>query len=296
VAIFLAMPGNEELADQLAALTSGEAGELEVRRFPDGESYVWVRSSVKGRRTFVVCTLARPDLQFLALLFAASELRNLGAERIELIAPYLAYMRQDARFHEGEALTSAIFARLISLHFDALITVDPHLHRHASLDELYSIPSTVVRVGPLIGEWIAANIERPAILGPDAESEQWVEAMAQTARAPWAVLRKARKGDRQVELHAPDLREFGGREIVIVDDIVSSGATMLQAIELVRENGFGPPQCIVIHLLADTATTAKISNESASLFASDTTENGYQLFQVGPLIAKALAGTTADAL
>src|SRR3546814_2878173 len=92
-----------------------------------------LHSAVAGCDAAVVCTLARPDDQFLQLLFAARLLRESGARSVQLVAPYLAYMRQDRRFHDGEALTSRQFAQLLSAEFDGLVTVDPHLHRYGNL-------------------------------------------------------------------------------------------------------------------------------------------------------------------
>ena len=114
------------------------------------------------RRIALVCTLDRPDAKMLPLLFAAAAARELGASQVGLVAPYLAYMRQDRRFKPGEAVTSREFARLLSGAFDWLVTVDPHLHRYASLAEIYRIPTRVVHAAPLISQWIRTRIERAA--------------------------------------------------------------------------------------------------------------------------------------
>src|SRR5690242_4111212 len=113
------MTGNEQLAWELVSLTSGEYGEIELLQFPDGESYVRVLSDVKDKDVFLVCTLAKPDSKFLQLVFTAATVRSFGAASVKLVAPYLAYMRQDRIFHPGEALTSRTFAELISRYFDA---------------------------------------------------------------------------------------------------------------------------------------------------------------------------------
>ncbi len=183
MAIFFPLPGNEELASELADLTAGEVGRLELRHFPDGETYVRILADVEARKVFVVCTLAHPDPQLVGLAFVARQLRELGAAKVELVAPYLPYMRQDRIFHRGEALSSRLFAELVQQPFDRLLTIDPHLHRHASLDEVYDIPTTVIRSAPLLADWVRTNVEEPLIIGPDAESAQWVEALAEQAAA-----------------------------------------------------------------------------------------------------------------
>src|SRR5690606_29397042 len=186
------------LQPALLAAAGAEAGHCEVRHFPDGESYVRVLSECAGRRTAILCTLHRPDELFLPLLFLAGTLRELGARSVGLVAPYLAYMRQDKRFLDGEAITSRQFAGQLSSAFDWLVTVDPHLHRYAGLDDIYSIPSRVVHAAPLLAQWIRAHLANPLLIGPDSESEQWVSAVAAAAKAPYQILEKIRRGDRDV--------------------------------------------------------------------------------------------------
>ena len=287
------MPGNEQLANDLAGLTSGEVGKLELKHFPDGETYVRILSDVKGADVFVVCTLAHPDPQFLSLAFTAKELPFRGARRVQLIAPYLAYMRQDRIFHPGEALTSRLFAELLQQSFDRLITVDPHLHRHHNLDEVYDIPSTVVHAGSLLARWITMHVDQPVVIGPDSESAQWVETIASAAGAPWTVFQKERRGDRNVRVRASDLREFRGRVPVVVDDIVSSGVTMRRAIRILREHEFDAPHCLAIHALCTLGTARRIRDSSAGFLTSNSVPNPDSAFDVAPLIASALVEAAA---
>jgi ribose-phosphate pyrophosphokinase len=207
---------------------------MELHRFPDGESLVRLDADVTGRTVVLACSLARPDEKTLPLLFAADAARDLGATKVLLAAPYLAYLRQDRRFHAGEAVTSRSYAALLSTAFDGLVTADPHLHRYHALDEIYRIPTRVVHTAPLIARWVAAQVERPLLIGPDSESEQWVSEVAAGAGAPWIVLQKIRRGDRDVEVSLPDVSAWHDRQPVLVDDIVSSARTMIQAVASVR--------------------------------------------------------------
>ena len=245
--VCIAMPGNEPMAERLAALVQGELATLETRQFPDGESYLRLLTDVSGKQVAVICTLDHPDSKFLPMMYAAATARELGATRVGLVAPYLAYMRQDHRFKDGEAVTSTCFARLVSASFDWLTTVDPHLHRHASLDEIYSIPSRVVSADAGLADWIGGHVTKPVIVGPDAESEQWVSRIAARIRCPYAVLAKRRLGDRQVVLDLPDLATLRGCTPVLVDDIISSAATMVEAARLLTGAGLPRPVCLGIH-------------------------------------------------
>ena len=129
----------------------------------------------------------------------------MGAASVCLVAPYLAYMRQDTRFNPGEAVTSEYFARLLSGAIDRLITIDPHLHRRNSMQEIYSVPCDVLHAAGVISAWIRENIPQALLIGPDSESEQWVSEVARNAGAPSIVLEKIRHGDRDVEVSVIDV-------------------------------------------------------------------------------------------
>jgi len=247
--LVFALPGNEELARSFAEATGADIGNWTQRRFPDGEFYLRIESKVRENSAILVSSLKDPDEKIAPLVFFSSTLRDLGARKIFLIAPYLAYLRQDARFQEGEGFTSRYFAKLLSEHFDGIVTVDPHLHRYVSLNEIYSIPTRVVRAAPKISEWIRTNISRPLIIGPDLESEQWVSEVAKEAGAPFLVLEKTRKGDREVEVHFPPLDSWQGHTPVIVDDIISSAKTMIATVDHLKKMGFASPVCIGVHAI-----------------------------------------------
>lgn len=284
----VAMPGSEALALELSDLTRADTGLVETRQFPDGESYVRIQSEVAGRDVWIACVLAPPEPEFLPLVFAARTIRALGAKRVGFIAPYLPYMRQDRAFHEGEALTSSIFADLISREFDQLVTVDPHLHRYPSLDVIYKIPTCVIHMASTIGSWIKENVQSPIIFGPDLESAQWANQIARSAGAPCAVFEKARLGDRDVRLSPPDLETWLEHTPVLVDDIISSGATMIEAIKILAEKRLPAPYCIAVHALFDDDTASELKRMTRALVTSDTIPNAYSRFQIAPLIAHTL--------
>ena len=252
--LIIALPGNERLASDLAAAVDGELGQIEMREFPDGETYLRFVTNLEGRSLAIACTLSRPNDKILPLLFSAATARELGASKVGLVSPYLAYMRQDRRFKPGEAVTSREVAKLLSDAFNWMVTVDPHLHRYGSLAEIYSIPTRVVHAAPLISEWIKHNVADPMIVGPDSESEQWVTAVAKDAGAPFTVLEKTRRGDRDVEIRIKDADGLKHHTPVLVDDIISTGRTMIEATRLITSRGLNAPVCIAVHgIFADKA-------------------------------------------
>lgn len=224
-----------------------EPGNWEWRHFPDGESYVRVLSDVRDKSTVILCSLNQPDTRTLPLVFLAKTLKEFGAAKVTLIAPYLGYMRQDKRFKTGEAITSNIFAGLLSPYIDALITIDPHLHRHHDLNEIYACKCMVISAAPLMAGWIKARVQKPLIVGPDAESEQWVKTVAEGAGAPYLVLEKTRHGDRDVDIHLPDIGQYRDHVPVLVDDIISTAATMIKTVGLLKAQGFADIACVATH-------------------------------------------------
>lgn len=285
--LVLPLPGSEVFAERLATAGGFELGALESRRFPDGERYLRIQADPGDRPVDILSSNA--DEQFLSLAFAADAVRDLGASEVTLVAPYLGYMRQDARFNPGEAVTSRTFARLVSSLVDRLVTVDPHLHRFTALEELYDIPCTVLRSAPLIGDWIAREASAPLIIGPDAESEQWAAEIAARAGAPYVVLAKRRTGDREVEVTLPDLAMHHGRQAVLVDDIASSGRTLAAASQALRDRGFSSPLCVVVHAVFAEGAYADVSAAAARTVSTDTLAHESNAITVAPLIAGALA-------
>lgn len=235
------------LFEPLMFALNAETGALEQRRFPDGETYLRIATEVAARPCVILANLAEPDPAFLPLAFLAGTLKELGATTVGLVAPYLSYMRQDYRFRAGEAVTSRLFARLLSEQVDWLVTVDPHLHRYHNLEQIYSIPATSVQGAPALARWLAQDSKPLLLVGPDSESEQWVEAIARSIKQPFVVGFKERRGDRDVNVVLPDLSAYRGRRAVIVDDVISSGQTILKCLSALKAEGFEQVDCVAVH-------------------------------------------------
>ena len=245
--LLFTLDGNAPLQQHLQQALKLEQGDCEIRHFPDGESYVRLHCDCQDADVVVLCNLHDPDSIVLPLLFLARTARELGARRVGLLAPYLAYMRQDARFKPGEAVSSRLFAELISPYFDWLVTVDPHLHRYEQLNQIYSIPNQIVHAAPLVADFIRQQIPLPMLIGPDRESEQWVAAIAGAVGCPYQVLEKHRYGDREVEVSLPVTDHTRLHTPVLLDDMVSTGHTMLAAIQHLRAQQLKAPVCIAMH-------------------------------------------------
>lgn len=290
--LVIPLPGNETLTERIAASGKHDLGALEVRRFPDGETYVRHRSNLNGRSVSLICTLNDPDPKLMTLILAAAAARALGAVRVGLVAPYLAYMRQDRAFHEGEAISAVHFARVLSREFDWLATIDPHLHRVARLEDIYGVPAAALHAGPLLADWIRAKIDNPVLIGPDAESEQWVSEAARIADAPYAVARKVRLGDKKVSVAIPDISRWGARTPVLVDDVASTGQTLIACVDVLRKRAMRPPVCVVVHPLFAGGAYAQLLAASDRVVSTNTIPHESNLIDVSGMLAHAVSSSS----
>jgi ribose-phosphate pyrophosphokinase len=288
-AALLEMPGHESLAARLRECLKVPEVSLVTRDFPDGETYLRIHDEVRGKAVAVLCTLHEPNPRFLPLAFIADTLRELGATQVGLVAPYLAYMRQDARFEPGEAITSISFARLVSRQFDWLVTVDPHLHRWNALSDVYTIPAVALRAAPLLAAWIRGNVNNPVLVGPDEESRQWVSGVAEGAGCAFVVLQKQRTGDRDVAVSSLPTQDWINRTPVLVDDIISSGQTMVQAVKQCRAAGSAPPVCVGVHgIFAPDALVALQQAGAGLVVTTNSISHPTNAIDLSPLLAEAV--------
>lgn len=251
------LPSAAAEATRLAERLGVPMHAIDVHRFPDGELRVTVGPA--AATTIVYSSLDLPNDKLLALLFAAEALRRGGARRLVLVAPYLCYMRQDAAFQPGEAISQKVIGGLLAQAVDRVVTVDAHLHRtHDIRDVFPGIEADDLSAMPAIAEALrAANVD-PAtvVVGPDAESEPWVADLAGRLDLQHAVARKVRHGDRSVEIHFDDATLFSGRPALLVDDIVSSGGTLTTCVRALVAAGAMSVDAIVTHALFPPEMTA----------------------------------------
>ncbi len=283
------------IANKVASNLNFKRGNATIRHFPDSESYVKLNSEVKNEDVILINSLDHPDRKAMALLFFADVAKEYGAKSIGLICPYLGYMRQDKRFHDGEAISSDIFAKFLSQHLDWLITVDPHLHRYKALEEIYSIPTRVVHATLPIAQWIIDNVHNPYLIGPDEESTQWISEVAKLTHAPFVILEKIRRGDRDVTVSVHDMEQYREHTPVILDDIISTAQTMIETAHQLNAIGLKPPICIGVHpIFAANSYQTLINAPIAKVVSSNTIPHASNAIDVSPLITEALKAYLND--
>jgi ribose-phosphate pyrophosphokinase len=239
-------------AQRLAQAAKLPACAIGRHRFPDGELKLRLPVDAAGRlppRAVLLRSLHQPNEKLIELLLAARTARALGAEHLTLVAPYLAYMRQDMAFQPGEAVSQQVVGGFLAGLFDAVVTVDPHLHRIDTLAQAIAVPHAVALSGaePL-ADLIAQRRPGALLVGPDGESAQWIAQAAARHGFDHAVCTKVRHGDRDVAIELPPL-DAQGRAVVLLDDMASTGRTLALAARLLWQAGAASVDVAVTHAL-----------------------------------------------
>ncbi|MDP3864381.1 MAG: ribose-phosphate diphosphokinase [Rhodoferax sp.] len=276
-------------ASRLAQAAQLPARLIERHRFPDGEIKLRL-PEVLPAKVVMLRTLNDPNTKLVELLLVAQTARTLGATHLTLVAPYLAYMRQDMAFRPGEAISQRIVGKYLADLFDAMITVDPHLHRVTTLQEAVPLAQARVLSGaPLLSDWIAAQRQRPLLIGPDEESAQWVALAAARHGFDHAVCRKVRHGDRDVAVALPDVI-MAGRQVVLLDDVVSTGHSVAGAAQLLLAAGAASVDVAVTHaLFSGDALQLMQAAGIGEVWSTDCIEHPSNVVSMASALAAALA-------
>ena len=275
-------------AERIAQAAGIALAQVERHRFPDGELKLRLPPTLP-KQVVVLRTLDHPNEKLVELLLVSRTARLLGAQHLTLVAPYLAYMRQDIAFNPGEVVSQRVVGSFLATLFDAVITVDPHLHRVATLEEAVPVPRAVVLSGaPLLADWIADHVDKPLLVGPDEESAQWIAQAADRHQCDFAVCRKIRHGDRNVEVALPDMK-VSGRNVVLLDDVASSGHTLAVATRLLLAGGAARVDVAVTHaLFADDALELIHTAGVSEVWSTDCIPHSTNAVSMAPAIAAAL--------
>ncbi len=249
--LLLGFPESMQQARELAELTGVEYADIDIHTFPDGESKITLPAeALKSIKQLIIYrSLDHPNDKLLELIMAAQGARRLGINKIILIAPYLAYMRQDIAFNPGEIVSQKVIGKLLSESFDGVITVDSHLHRIKQLSEAIPVELAInLTATQPMGDFLKHSVDKPFLLGPDAESRQWVEAIALPNKMDSSVASKERRGDQDVVINLPE-GNYQGRNMVLVDDVASSGQTLIQAAKQLKQYQPASISVLVTHAL-----------------------------------------------
>lgn len=283
---------NGAVAEKIVKSCKATLGKIESKHFPDSEMYIRFIDEIKGKTVVLVqSTHPNPNENLLELFFAGRTAKELGAAKVIGVVPYLCYMRQDKRFHNGECVSNKMMAHLINHSLDKIITIDPHLHRVKNLAELFDIEREKITANEKIAEYVKKKFSAKdtLLVGPDIESSQWAREIANSIGFKSSIFLKTRFSSRHVKINVQNELDWRGKNVVIIDDIISSGHTMLEAIAELKRRKAKSIHCICVHGIFAEKSFEKMKKAGAKTIVSTNTiphkSNGIDLSK---LIAKSL--------
>lgn len=286
-----------DLANKVARELGEKPGQIEIKRFPDGEKYIRIHDDVKGQDVAVIQSLYRtPDEYIFEYLLIADTLRDMGASSITGVIPYLAYARQDSRFYPGEALSSAAVAKLFeSAGTTSILTIDCHLHRLGDVAKVFKIPAQNLTAMQRLGEYARESLKpkKPIVVGPDEEADQWAGTVAKQLDAEHTAFKKVRirkegETESRLEMDTGDV-DLKGRDVVFADDIISTGGTIVRAARACKKKGAKRMFVLCTHpVLADAALNRIKAAGVVKVIGTDTIPSQISKVSVAPVISAAL--------
>jgi ribose-phosphate pyrophosphokinase len=277
------------LAKKIARNLNAQYLPLTVGKFPDNELYIRFNKSPKNKNVVLVQSFyGNINDCVVEVLFAAATARDLGAKKIALAAPHFPYLRQDRRFNPGECISIKALSGLINRHFDKVFIVAPHLHRQAKLSGLFKIPAVNISANNCIADYIKKTIKNPMIVGPDWESHKWAQKVAEQIGCDYLILRKKRHSGRKVKVTSNQKIRIDNKTIVLVDDIISTGNTILEAVKKLRKLGAKNFHCIAVHGIFVENALEKLRKASVRVVTTNTIPNNVSKIDVSKLISKKL--------
>jgi len=257
---------------------------IKQQSFPDGEMHLQYNKHSLAKHVIIIESFQPdPNETLLRLCMMAKGARQHGAKKITLVAPYLGFMRQDKVFRPGDVQSNVVMGQMLSSFIDKVITIDPHLHRVRSLKEVFACKTTCLSANDTLARYIKRKFKRPVIIGPDWESYQWAEDIAGQIGCDSTVLEKTRYSGRKVSSKLLKPVDLKGKDCIIVDDIISTGHTMVEAMKKAR--GARSVHAIGVHGLFVEDALKKMSKFD-SVLCTNTIEHKNSKINVSELIAQ----------
>ena len=287
--IIVSCSHGKHLGYKIAKRLKAKHTELFVKKFPDDELLLRFNADLKGKAVVLVQSFyGNISDCIVEVMLASATAWDLGAKKVILAAPYFPYLRQDRRFNKGESASQGIIAKLIEKYFDAVFIIDPHLHRRKSLGQIFKIKATRLTANSLIADYIKKHIKNPVIIGPDEESWKWAGSAANIIGAESCILKKKRYSSYHVKVKLNKKIDLKNKNAVIVDDIVSTGHTIIETAKLLRRLGAKNIYCICVHGIFANGALKKLTKAKIKVIATNTIPNKMARIDVSRLVVESL--------
>lgn len=239
-----------KLAETIAKESGLTLGKVSIERFPDHEIGVRILEHVQGRDVFVLQTIAQhPNSYLMELLIMTDALRREGARSVTALIPYFGYSRQDRQDQAGQPITAKLIAKLLETSgVDRVIAIDLH---SPQIEGFFDIPIENVSSNPVFENAMRNELsESSVIVTPDAGSIRLAHHYADHFNLNFALVDKRRIDGTTVE-SGPLIGNVRDCDVLIVDDICSTGRTLCKAADVCRKNGAGRVTAFITHAMFD---------------------------------------------
>lgn len=283
----VAGPASIDLSSKVSALLGVHAIPMEYKVFPDGEFYIRFTEDINGEDVIIIQTTGPPqDSNFIKLLLLIDAARDMGAKSVITVVPYVAYGRQDVRYRPGEAISSKTIFKIINkLNIDSFITVDLHGHKRHKSHNFENLSAM-----PLLANYmIKHNLNGAFSLAPDDGAIKFVEVTSKILNGDYGWLEKTRDkitGEVSFELKTLNVKN---KDVIIFDDIISTGSTMIYAAKELRKQGARRVYAACVHPLLMSNAKERILQEGIlEIFGTDSIQSSVSAVSLAPLISEAL--------
>ncbi len=286
VILIIGGSASQKLAAKVAKELDDYLCPVETRKFPDGERYIRFKEEIEKEVVVVQSTGYPQDENLMELFFILKNLKSLGAEEIKVVIPYFGYGRQEKRFKDGEAVSASITADFIE-YAGATELFSVNLHENKVTD-FFNIPVTEISAMPLIAEHIGENLDDPVIIAPDKGALPHAKEISDILNCPCDHMEKTRLSPDTVETRVSSL-DVEGRQAVIIDDIISTGGTIVNASNILKEHQAQSVTVTCVHpVLVEDALLKIFATGVEDVLATDTLSSDVSSLSVAPLIASVL--------
>lgn len=290
---------SQKLAANVAKELNDVFVRVETKKFPDGEKYLRVHGNVDEEVTIIQSTGFPQDETLVELLFLIRNLKDLGAKKVKVIVPFMGYARQERRFNDGEAISAKIVAELIEMAgADEFASINLH---EDCVRKFFNIPAYNLSAMPAIADYVSEITNDPIIIAPDKGALGFAEEISEILGCNCTYLKKVRLGPDKVETTIADIDEsedngskveissVKGKEAVIIDDIIATGGTIVNAINILKEHGAVSVNVCCVHpTLVNDAISKIFAAGAKDLAGTDTLKSDVSSISLAKTIANHL--------
>jgi ribose-phosphate pyrophosphokinase len=277
---------SQKLAANIAREMGDELCPLESRKFPDGERYIRIKGDVEEGVVVVQSTGYPQDENLMELFLILKTIQEMGITNIRTVIPYFGYGRQEKSFNPGESVSAKTVCDLIQ-YAGASEIYSINLHED-SICNLFDIPAYNLSAMPTIAHYIGENVNDPVIVAPDKGALGFAQEIASILKCESDYLEKIRISPEKVETKPKNL-DVEGRDAVIIDDIISTGGTIVNACGILRERGAQRIMVSCVHpVLVEDALLKIFAARADDVIGTNTLKSEVSNISVASLVADAL--------